>query len=265
LCNGLDTGLFVLAAPPGEGKTTWLWQTCCQVAEIEQVPVLFVSYEQSKRELRAKVLSRMSRLDYRHILRGRLHADDQENWPRVLQAAERYAGFARHITIVEGDDRTTVDTIRDLAYGLKTSAEASRCLVAVDYLQKVPLKESEAKLVSSTKEKVDLHVSALRRIARDLDSPVVAIASENRAGYGKSRSLDVFKESGGIEYTADIAAIMTRGGGDDVSEGGNCRQEDLNVVKNRNGECGTVVFKFYIRRAEFVEQERRELPEEAGA
>jgi replicative DNA helicase len=56
--------------------------------------------------------------------------------------------------------------------------------VAVDYLQIVPLQESESSRVSSTKEKVDLHVSALRRIARDLDSPVIAFSSENRAGYG---------------------------------------------------------------------------------
>src|SRR5947208_3625329 len=34
LCNGLDTGLTVLAAPPGRGKTSFLWQIACQAAQL---------------------------------------------------------------------------------------------------------------------------------------------------------------------------------------------------------------------------------------
>src|SRR5262249_21624522 len=118
--------------------------------------------------------------------------------------------------------------------------------------------------VTSAKDKVDLHVSALRRLARDLNVSVLAISRENRAGY-RSKSMDVFKESGGIEYSADVAAILTRdkraarrGQEDD-------RVEDPNIVKNRNGERGVVKFKFYASRAEFVEQERLQPAEEDEA
>src|SRR5262249_5360926 len=79
LCNGLDTGLFVLAAKPGEGKTTLVWQMCCQAAAINQVPVIFVSMEQSKWELRAKALARLAKVQYRHLLRGKLQAGDPDN------------------------------------------------------------------------------------------------------------------------------------------------------------------------------------------
>jgi replicative DNA helicase len=108
-------------------------------------------------------------------------------------------------------------------------------------------------------------MSALRRLARDLNAAVIAISSENRAGYG-SKKMDVFKESGGIEYSADIAAVLTgvkpgSGPGSATSE---YRLEDLNIVKNRNGERGVVRFKFYAARAEFVEVEKRELSEEAA-
>jgi replicative DNA helicase len=41
ICNGLDTGLTVIAAPPSMGKTTFLWQLCQQVAVGNQVPVVF--------------------------------------------------------------------------------------------------------------------------------------------------------------------------------------------------------------------------------
>jgi replicative DNA helicase len=174
-----------------------------------------------------------------------------------------YAETANHLTVVEGDDTTTIDVIREVATGKVARAGASRCLVAVDYLQVLPLAAGDAGRVTSPKDRVDLHVSALRRLGRDLNASVLCISSENRAGY-RSKAMDVFKESGGIEYSSDIAAVLTRDKAASATATatatGGYRVEDLNIVKNRNGECGVVKFKFYASRAEFVETERAELP-----
>jgi replicative DNA helicase len=261
LCNGLDTGLFVLAAKPGEGKTTLVWQMGCQTAEINQVPVIFFSFEQSKKELRAKALARMSRLQYRHILRGRIRSDDPDRWPQMLDALTRYAQFSQYLTIIEGDDTTTVDVMRDIVAQKMHRAGVSKALVGVDYLQNIPLTERNADRVTSSKDKIDLHVSSLRRMARDLNVSVVCISSENRAGYN-SKGMDVFKESGGIEYSADIAAVLLRD--KNTPRGANHRGEDLYIVKNRNGECGVIKFRFHPERAEFVETERGALPEDSA-
>lgn len=260
ICNGLDTGLSILAAPPGRGKTTWLWQVCCQVAQIEKTPVIFVSMEQSKRELRAKALARISRIAYRHLLRGRLRSDNPEDRQKLLAALEQYFAISKYLTIVEGDETTTVDTILNVATA--RMSHASRCLIAVDYLQKLPLRLSDAPRVTSTKDSIDIQVSALRRIARELDSPVVTISSENRAGY-KSRRLDVFKESGEIEYSADIAMVLTPAKSAEAPPNVEYKLMDLNIIKNRNGETGIVKFKFYPQRAEFIEHGKEQLPEEA--
>jgi replicative DNA helicase len=257
VANGLDAGLSVLAARPSAGKTTFAWQCCQQVAEINKAPAIFVSMEQSARELRAKALARFSRLDSRHISRGGLRSDDPEDLKRLQAAAERYFNVARYLTIVEGDDTTTVEGIGELAAAKMARAGAHRCFVVLDYLQILPLQRADAGRVTSPKDRVDLHVSALRRLARQLDSPVLAISSENRQGY-TSTSLDVFKESGGIEYSADIAAVMTIDTEGTRAAGGKHRVVDLNVVKNRNGGLAVVKFKFHPERAEFIELERCE-------
>lgn len=252
ICNGLDTGLMVLAAPPGQGKTTLAWQIACQTAERGRLPVVFVSMEQSKEELRAKALSRLSRIDYRHIMRGRLNAEDDHDRGTLLDAAAQYGRTARYLTIVEGCESTTVDAIQEVVRGKLRQLNAPRCLVVVDYLQMIPLRAEDADRVTNTRDRTDLHVSALRRMARDLKSPVLVISAENRAGYSSKR-MDVFKESGGIEYSADIAMILTRDKTAGEGEQENCRTLDLNIVKNRNGALGVIKFKFYGARATFVE------------
>ena len=96
-------------------------------------------------------------------------------------------------------------------------------------------------------------------MARSLDSPVIAISSENRAGYD-SKKLDVFKESGGIEYSSDIAVVMTLNVEATRAAHGNYRVVDLNIVKNRNGDTAVVKFKFYPEYAEFIEFQKGTLP-----
>lgn len=261
--NGLDTGLSVLAAAPSTGKTTLAFQVCQQVAETNKVPVLFVSLEQSAGELRTKALARLAKIDSRHIARGRLRSDNPDDMTRLQQAAQRYFNLGRYLTVIEGDDTTTIDYIGEVAAAKMARAGAKRCLIVLDYLQILPLQRADAGRVTSAKERVDLHVSGLRRLARQLDSPVLAISAENRQGY-TSKKIDVFKESGGIEYSADIAAVMTLDKEATRAAAGKYRVVDLNIVKNRNGALAVVKFKFYPERAEFVESEKGQLPEEQG-
>jgi replicative DNA helicase len=259
LVNGLDTGLGVLAAPPGRGKTTLLFQIAYQAAELNAVPVFFVSMEQGKRELRAKALANFSDINYRHILRGRLQNNDPNFMEALLNAAQQYANAAKHLHIIEGDGATTVDEIQSRITAIMAAAGASRCFVCLDYLQILPLTSDEARQANSAKDKMDILVSRLRRMARDLDSPVWAISAMSRAAYDKA-SLDAFKESGGIEYSADLAMILSSEKGAPQNPEHLAPEQhleftelDLKVIKNRTGEQGIVQFKFYPRNARFVE------------
>lgn len=129
-------------------------------------------------------------------------------------------------------------------------------LVILDYLQRMP-----SDLDSDKRHKVDDVVMSLQvRLGREENTPILLLSSVSRGNYGEllTRPLDerlsVFKESGGIEYTAYSANLiyplsaqnaMQLGlpfapmpGTPGAALQGNWRYVVIDLVKNREGEAG---------------------------
>lgn len=269
LWNGLCPGLVVVAGQPACGKTTFCKQVADEVARRERVPVVYVSLEQSREELRVKSLARLSAelaevggtepLDTLTIIRGQWGTGEKAQRRREAldRAVDEYASFAGHLYVVEGTAETTVQAIRQVALWVLARHEAAmegggargRCLVIVDYLQKLPLSPEDGRRVSSLRERIDLQVLRLRQLARELDSPVLVVSSQARDFYNDA-SMRVFKESGEIEYSADVAAVLVEKDGEGQER--LARDVGLVTVKNRNGPRGAVGFEFQPQYARFV-------------
>ena len=244
--NGLPEGLYILAGAPSTGKTTLAKQIADQVAGKEQTPVLFWSFEQSREELEIKSLARLASVDSRPIWKGRT---DRHEWEKVREAANSYAeGPGKNLKIIEAGRHDTVDRIRAVAQAAKyKKADSGPILLVIDYLQIIP---AAAEGPDNKREQVDAILSDLRRLARDLKSPVLVLSSLNRQAYkaDKKPSLGGLKESGGIEYSADGVIILHRD--DDESEkltkdyGRPTVKVEARILKNRNGELATVHFTF---------------------
>ena len=268
--NGLMPGLFIVGAAPSTGKTTLLKQIADKVVELNKdAACLFVSLEQSKEELRIKTLSRLSGVENRDIMRGRLNPGDPDNaWAKVRTAKATFATYADRMVILEGDRNTTPDRIRLASIQLRQKTQAARLLIIVDYLQIVPVEGR----FTDTRQKVDFVVSELRRVARDLQAVILVVSAIGRASYdGVKGAMEAFKESGGIEFGADVGAVMVE---DKDKENSDRNGEDrflwtnrkykkifFDIVKNRNGERSRIELKFYPAVSAFVEKDKRDLPE----
>ena len=261
--NGLNQGLYIFAGAPSCGKTTFIKQMADQVAEKNGVPVVFFSFEQSAEELRVKTLARLSGVNSRDIVKGRTDrqieafsgAPKETLWSKVEAAFDKYKAFGQSVFIVEAGWDHTIEKIRVLAQTIRQQSQAGRVLIVADYLQIMPTDPSLR--FATTKDKVDYLCSELRRLARDLDSPVIAISSENREAYknNKSPTMAAFKESGGIEYSADVAGAFWTEKRTDA----NNRFVSLKIMKNRNGELAKVGYTFMPDQAKFVEGDKEEL------
>jgi len=231
LTNGLKPGVFVIAAPPSAGKTTFVKQLADQVAEFNPgVPVLFLSYEQSAAELRIKTLARLSRKENQMIREAKIKGQ------AIEKAADKYRGFGRQLKVIEADFHHGVGTIRLLAQREKHLTGKAPVIV-IDYLQVVPVADPALK---DKRAEVDFLVSELRRLARDIGSPVIAVSSMPRSEY-KRVQMSAFKESGGIEYGTDVAAVMNVK--EEYAEEAE-RDIDLAIIKNRNGRRKVINLKY---------------------
>ena len=58
--------------------------------------------------------------------------------------------------------------------------------------------------MNDIKQIVDHNVTELKRLSRSLELPIFVISSVNRSNYLTPIDFEAFKESGGIEFTADV-------------------------------------------------------------
>lgn len=195
--KGLNAGLYVVGGVSSVGKTTFVHQLGDQLAELGD-HVLYFSLEQSRLEMVSKSLARESaKIDYKNALSS-LDIRRGER-PKILSSAiGNYKNYASNVSIIEGNFDTNVITIRSYVenYGKINNVSP---IVIIDYLQIIPATDKRM----NDKQAVDQNVKELKRLSRDLSIPVFVISSFNRSSYLAPVSFESFKESGGIEYTAD--------------------------------------------------------------
>ena len=202
--DGLFPGLYVLGAIPSLGKTTFISQLADQVAAAMH-HVLFFSLEMSRREMLAKSLARINyKINPREARTGAELF--QTGWPKneLAPAGQEYKKrVGDRVSIIEGAFNLTVRDIRERAAAYIEHFGESP-VVFVDYLQITGIEERGY----SDKQRVDANMTELKLVSRDLGIPVIVVSSLNRASYLQPIDMDALKESGGIEYTADVVLGM---------------------------------------------------------
>ena len=78
----------------------------------------------------------------------------------------------------------------------------TRPVVILDYLQ--ILQPADSTRRQNLKETIDSTVTELKRMSREMDLTVIVVSSVNRQNYMTPIDFESLKESGGIEFTADV-------------------------------------------------------------
>lgn len=197
--NGVVPGLYVLGAISSLGKTTYITQLADQMASRGE-HIIFFSLEQSRFELVAKSISRQTcMLNPKEAKTSLAIMQNTDVADITIKAVEQYQPIAHNTIIVEGNFNINVISIREYVEQY-IAFTGIKPVVVLDYLQ--ILRPINDRLTD--KQQVDYNVTELKRISRDYDIPIFVICSFNRDNYTTTVDFTSFKESGAIEYSADV-------------------------------------------------------------
>lgn len=275
LDGGLYAGLYCIGAISSLGKTSFCLQVADNAAKMGH-DVLIFSLEMARNELIAKSISRLTLLQdlrrnestahaktTRGILTGTRYSSYTEEEREIIVAAiEEYSEYANHIFIHEGIGDIGIEKVRQTVEKHK-QLTGKAPVVLIDYMQILaPYNERY-----TDKQNTDKAVIELKRISRDYAIPVIGISSFNRENYTAPVNMASFKESGAIEFSADVL-IGLQYEGMDWQEGenekdrnkrirellnhvialgkqGKAQSIQVKVLKNRNGSKGDAAIDFF--------------------
>lgn len=290
LGGGLDNGLYCIGAISSLGKTTLCLQILDNIAQNGHDVMIF-SLEMARTELMAKSISRHTLIEdikqnnsTRHakttlgVKNGRRFKDYCQEDLRIIECGKQaYKQYANHIYIHEGIGDFGITQIREcVEEHVRIKGKAP--VVLVDYIQILtPYNER-----GTDKQNTDKAVLELKKISRDFSTPVIAISSFNRDSYTNPVSTSSFKESGAIEYSADILIGLQYKGMDfqlkkdkneletekervtrvrkltdemiERAKTGKGVGVQIKILKNRNGTKGETFLDFYPMFNFFVEK-----------
>jgi len=231
LLGGLQDGrLYVVAARPSMGKSLFSLQIARHVAR-SAGSVLFASLEMSDAETAQRHLAAESGVDPHRIHLGRVTGTD---WPALLQAAAVTVGMPLHL-IDDGD--LSLSKLRAQARQLAVRDGGLR-LIVVDYLQLMRVERPSGNRVEDVSE----FSRGLKRLARELRCPVLAVSQLSRAVEqrpDKRPLLSDLRESGQIEADADCVLMLYR---EDYYDPDSDRNGEMDIIvrKNRHGGLGQI-------------------------
>ena len=222
LGGGLFAGFYVFGACSGFGKTDLVWQFAENIA-LSGRDVLMFALEMGKDDLIARALSRnayreadrainifmednniLNSFMLTSISKGRVYDKRAEEF--INNAKFKFFNTAgKHLFLFDSSQASTPE---EVYAKVKEHIErtGNNPIVIVDYLQILAPDENSSKL--SDKARIDIAVRTLRKIALDFYVPVITLSALSRSAYNRPVSVDSFKESGGIEYTADVLLGM---------------------------------------------------------
>jgi len=228
-CKGFHEGeLIIVAARPAMGKTNFALNLASNVINQDK-SVLFFSLEMTTNELQGRLCASRSNLLYDKVLTAKFQ--DDEDWNKYNNYV---ATMASRKLFVDDDAGLSISDIRSKSRQVKMRHGLD--LIVVDYLQLVDAPGG------SPTEVVENVSRGLKRLAKDLGIPVVALSQLSREcdkRTDKRPIMSDLRQSGSIEQDANIVAFLYR----EVVYNEKHQQPhiaELIIRKLRHGQIGTI-------------------------
>ena len=267
MINGLKGGeLFIIAARPSMGKTSFLLNIMEHLALNVKKPILIFSCEMPSVQLVERLLYARSGVSKQHLIakQGGMAKEDMQRLKYAINELR-----ASKIVI---DDTAAISIAELRAKARRVMRDhPDLCAIGIDYLQ---LMRSHTKQAQNSREREIAEISGgLKSLAKELNLPILALAQlnrgpENRPGKNKGvPMMSDLRESGAIEQDADMIGLLYRMAyyaEDDEDRENMGSDANLSLSKNRNGPTGDIPLSFIPELMRFTPRIPRPDEEEEG-
>ena len=258
---GLHPGdLYIVAARPGMGKTSFVLNLAAQLAEPRRVTlegsstveelgtgVVFFSLEMPREQLASRLLASDAGVDVSKIRSG---AIGKEDWINLTESASKLGHLPLWL-----DDTPAIGLLDLRARVRRLQSEIARRssdgpktgrlgLVVIDYLQLMSGRPG----AQSREQEISELSRGLKQLAKEMGVAVIALSQlnrsvETRTAKDKRPQLSDLRESGAIEQDADCIMFIYR---DDYYNADSTEPNtaELILAKQRNGPTGKVMLHF---------------------
>lgn len=235
--------LILIAARPGMGKTAFVLNIAQHLAFKKDKNVALFNLEMGKNELTKRLFALEGMVDSQALRTGNLQETD---WMKLVEAA---GVIGKSNLVIDDSSDITVSSMRSKCRKLKM--EKGLDLIIIDYLQ---LMSGDGKH-NSRQEAVAEISRSLKRLARELNVPIIALSQLNRKAEdrdGHEPQLSDLRESGAIEQDADVVMFLYR---EDYYEKDteNRNMAKLKIAKQRNGALGTIELVWFPQYTKFAD------------
>jgi replicative DNA helicase len=241
-----NSDLIIVAGRPSQGKTALVLSLARNASILHEVPVAFFSLEMSNQQLVLRLICAEARVDAHSVRTGRLPEDE---WRKLSTSIGKL--YKAKIFI---DDTPALSALEIRAKARRLKAEHNIGLIIVDYLQLM----QGPKNAQSREQEISTISRSLKALAKELNTPVIALSQLNRAvelRCDKRPVLADLRESGAIEQDADVVLFVHRpemfGINTDENNESTEGMAEIIIGKQRNGPTGSARLAFIKQYARF--------------
>lgn len=249
-------GCYLLGALPSLGKTTFALNVAANICE-QGAAVLYVSYEPTKNQIAVKDLAGYwfkkiwkNHRDNRstqfvptatQIMLGRYNLTF--GFEEMKKVREELKAKRKNFYFLQGRR----ETARDLIKKIKLYVDNGVKFIVIDYVQLIKGTDT----TKTAREQIDETIRELQIFQSENDLVMLFISSFNRENYRNYACLESFKESGGLEFTADAILALQLKYSDGESRADNKKFQEKKQNQPRDMELVGLKNRFGI---DFVDE-----------
>lgn len=241
--------LILVGARPSMGKTAFALNLLWAAANGHGKSATFYSYEMDKKSIMRRLVSLLTGISYQNILQLHMTQDERTQCRAAVDQIEQSP-----IRIVQSSGKTVL-ALRSHAEKLKHRKELD--IIAIDY---IGLMRSSANTKNNRNQELGEVARELKRIAMDLQVPVVCLSQLNRAVESrpdKRPAMSDLRDSGEIEEHADLIGFIHRPSYYNRDDPSIQHIAEFIIAKQRNGDTPLIDLEFQRNSGRFCEADTR--------